>query len=79
MKKTHYPLHYAHLDIYLGDFRFRQKKPACAAPGGEHPNRRWAEQMVAALTKTVPHQAAPRREAENRLFRGVYYGALQHL
>lgn len=28
------------------------------------------EQMVAALTKTVPHIAAPRREAENRLFRG---------
>ena len=30
-EKAHYPLHYAHLDIYLGDFRFG-RKPACAAP-----------------------------------------------
>ena len=38
------------------------------------------EQMVAALTKTVPHiRLHPAREAENRLFRGIYYGALQHL
>lgn len=52
-EKAHYPMHYAHPDIYLGDFRFG-RKPACAAPGGEHPNQR-TEQMVAALTKTVPH------------------------
>ena len=53
-EKAHYPLHYAHLDIYLGDFCFG-RKPACAAHPAENIQTGVTEQMVAALTKAVPH------------------------
>ena len=56
-EKAHYPLYYAHLDIYLGDFRFG-RKPACAAPGGEHPNRRYGADGRGADENRATHHPA---------------------